>query len=223
MRYATTAVATLAALALAGAAVAQPKTTPKPGTEQIRPVDEPDKMGYWQGSRLIGTKVKDAQGKNVGKIEDLMVDESGRVRYAVLSFGGLLGIGEKHFALPWNAMTFERDKDGRIDAVVLDVTKERLEKAPSFARDRWPDAGDRSWRDEVGRYWNDTAVTAAVKSRLAREKASTLAKIGVDTHQGVVELKGTVESQAMKDRATQVARQVEGVRQVVNSLKVQGS
>jgi hypothetical protein len=223
MRYGTTAVAVLAALTLAGTAAAQPKTTPKPGTDQIRPVDEPEKMGYWQGSRLIGTRVKDAQGKGAGKIEDLMIDESGRVRFAVLSFGGLLGIGDKHFALPWNAMTFERDKNGYVDAVVLDVTKERLEKAPSFARDRWPDTNDRAWRDEVGRYWNDTAVTAAVKTRLAREKASTLAKIGVDTRQGVVELTGTVDSQQMKTRAAEVTRQVEGVRQVVNNLKVQGS
>jgi hypothetical protein len=223
MRHVTMAIAALAALALAGSAAAQPKTAPKPGTEQIRPIEDPDRMGYWKGSGLIGTKVKDAQGKGIGKIEDLMVDENGRVRYAVLSFGGLLGIGEKHFALPWNAMMFERDRDGHVDAVVLDVTRDRLEKAPSFARDGWPDAGDRTWRDDVTRYWNDTAVTTAVKSRLAREKAGTLAKIGVDTHQGVVELKGTVESQAMKDRATQVARQVEGVRQVVNNLKVQGS
>jgi hyperosmotically inducible periplasmic protein len=62
----------------------------------------------------------------------------------------------------------------------------------------------------------------AVKSKLAKEKAGTLTKINVDTRQGVVELNGTVDSAAMKQRATEVSRQVDGVRRVVNNLKVQG-
>jgi hyperosmotically inducible protein len=61
-----------------------------------------------------------------------------------------------------------------------------------------------------------------VKAKLAREKAATLAKVNVDTKQGVVELKGTVDSNATKERATELARQVDGVRRVVNNLKVEG-
>jgi sporulation protein YlmC with PRC-barrel domain len=191
----------------------------QPGAQAIRPVQDPDTMGYWRGSAIIGQNVRDAEGKNIGKIEDLMVDSNGRVSFAILSFGGFLGIGDKLYAVPWTAMRF--DRDGRdVKAVILDVTKERLERAPSFARDRWPD-GDRQWGEESRRYWGDAAITSKVKLKLAAEKASTLAKIDVDTRQGVVQLSGTVENERMKQRAAELAREVNGVRRVVNTLKVQ--
>jgi hyperosmotically inducible periplasmic protein len=61
-----------------------------------------------------------------------------------------------------------------------------------------------------------------VKSKLAREKAATLVKVNVDTNEGVVQLSGNVDSEQTKLRATELARQVEGVRKVVNNLKIQG-
>jgi osmotically-inducible protein OsmY len=63
----------------------------------------------------------------------------------------------------------------------------------------------------------------AVKSKLIAEKASSLTKVNVDTRQGVVSLNGTVDSNETKERAAKLARQVEGVREVVNNLKVQAS
>jgi hypothetical protein len=132
--------------------------------------------------------------------------------------------GEKWYAIPWNALHMERNADGTdLKQIVLDVNKETLERAPAFTRDRWPDTRDNQWTRDTQKYWSDTTITASVKSKLAREKASTLTKVNVDTRQGVVELNGTVDNNAMKQRAADLAQQVDGVRRVVNNLKVQGS
>jgi BON domain-containing protein/PRC-barrel domain protein len=234
-------VAAFTTLAFAGDALAQAKQPAEPkqpgyntpaaaGNQQVRPVQKPDDLGLWRGSKIIGQNVRDSQGKNIGKIEDLMVDSKGHVSFAVMSFGGFLGMGEKYFAVPWTAMRFDRDgKD--VDAVVLDVTKEQIEKAPSFTRDNWPDTRDPKWREDARRPWGtpraektsaDSTITAKVKAKLASEKAATLMKVNVDTRQGVVELKGTVDSEQTRMRATDLARQVDGVRDVVNNLKVGG-
>lgn len=75
----------------------------------------------------------------------------------------------------------------------------------------------------LGENVDDAGITAAVKAKLAAEKISTVTRIDVDTNQGVVALNGTVQSEAMRTRAAQVARDVKGVRDVVNNLRVQAS
>jgi len=75
----------------------------------------------------------------------------------------------------------------------------------------------------AGENIDDASITAAVKTKLAAEKVATLTKIDVDTNRGTVYLTGNVENQAMKLRAADLARQVKGVREVVNNLKIQGS
>jgi sporulation protein YlmC with PRC-barrel domain len=95
---------------------------------------------------LIGDAVKNRSAEDLGKIEDIMIDlDNGRVDYAVLSFGGVFGIGRKLFAVPWNAMTLDTEKH----AFILDVDKERLKNAPGFDKDNWPDTHDRGWQTEV--------------------------------------------------------------------------
>jgi hyperosmotically inducible protein len=73
----------------------------------------------------------------------------------------------------------------------------------------------------AGETVDDASTTAAVKTKLAEEKVSTLTKVDVDTNKGTVYLNGNVESAAMKTRAADVARQVKGVKDVVNNLKIQ--
>ena len=75
----------------------------------------------------------------------------------------------------------------------------------------------------LGENIDDAGITAAVKAKLAGEKISTVTRIDVDTNQGVVALNGTVQTEAMRARAGQIARDVKGVRDVVNNLKVQAS
>jgi osmotically-inducible protein OsmY len=75
----------------------------------------------------------------------------------------------------------------------------------------------------LGENIDDAGITASVKAKLAGEKISTVTRIDVDTNQGVVALNGTVQSEAMRVRAGEIARDVKGVRDVVNNLKVQAS
>ena len=100
---------------------------------------------------LQGDSVVDAQGDKLGDIEDIMIDvPSGRVAYAVMSRGGVLGFGEKLFAIPWDALTLDADRE----CFVLDIDEARLENAPGFDKDHWPAMADRTWGTEVYSYYN---------------------------------------------------------------------
>ncbi|MGH9692330.1 MAG: PRC-barrel domain-containing protein [Candidatus Acidiferrales bacterium] len=84
---------------------------------------------------VIGSKVVNQQDEYLGKIEDVAVDvEAGRIAYAVLSFGGFLGIGDKYFAIPWEAFRFNMT-DKR---AILNVDRKLLENAPGFDKDNLP-------------------------------------------------------------------------------------
>jgi len=107
-------------------------------------------------STIIGDKVVNTQGENLGKIEEIMLDaQDDRIAYAVLSFGGFLGVGEKLFAVPWNAL----ELDAENKRFVLDQSKEKLENAPGFDKNNWPNFADRSFGSEIydyygtSRYW----------------------------------------------------------------------
>lgn len=101
-------------------------------------------------STLMNEPVHNMQGQNIGKVEDYMLDlDRGCVEYAVLSFGGFLGIGEKYFAIPWDSMRL--DTENR--AWLLDVSKERLQQAPGFDRDNWPDLTDVDYRRSLSTFW----------------------------------------------------------------------
>jgi len=88
---------------------------------------------------LAGDKVTNAKGEDLGKVEELMIDlESGRVAYAVLSFGaGFLKSG-KLFAVPWGSLSV----DQKNKQLILNVTREMLETAEGFEKDHWPDMAD---------------------------------------------------------------------------------
>lgn len=84
---------------------------------------------------LIGDEVVNPKGERLGEIKELMIDlHSGHVAYAVLSFGGFLGMGDRLFALPWEAFAVDTESK----SFVLDVDKETLENAPGFDKDNWP-------------------------------------------------------------------------------------
>jgi hypothetical protein len=91
--------------------------------------------------RVEGTLVRRSDGGKVGTIQRLMIDKhSGVVAYAVLSFGGFLGVGRKHLPIPWARLNYERT----LGAYQLDLTEEELNRAPSFGADKDFDWGDRS-------------------------------------------------------------------------------
>lgn len=74
---------------------------------------------------------------------------SGRVSYAVLSFGGFLGMGQKLFAVPWNALTL----DPAHKRFLLNVKKDRVKDAPGFDKDHWPDMADKTWAQQIHTYY----------------------------------------------------------------------
>jgi sporulation protein YlmC with PRC-barrel domain len=100
---------------------------------------------------MIGDDVKNPQGESLGKIEEIMIDQSnGHVAYAVLSFGGFLGMGDKLFAVPWSSLRLNPSDH----SFLFDVDKERLEDAPGFDKDNWPKSPDQAFIDSVYTFYN---------------------------------------------------------------------
>ena len=101
-------------------------------------------------SSINGDGVVNPQGEDLGSIKDLMVDPaSGQVEYAVVSFGGFLGMGDKYFAVPFKQLKVDREQE----RMVLNVDKERLKEAPGFDKDDWPDFADQTFRATVDSYY----------------------------------------------------------------------
>lgn len=101
-------------------------------------------------SALAGDPVVNRQDAVLGTIEDLLIDvQRGTVAYAVLAPEGLLGLGEKPFAIPWSALALDADRQ----CFILDADRQRLEKAPGFDRDPWSATHDLSWARDVHHYF----------------------------------------------------------------------
>ncbi|MEY3253529.1 MAG: hypothetical protein RL227_2502 [Pseudomonadota bacterium] len=99
---------------------------------------------------LLGNDVYNKDGEDLGDIKEFMIDmATGKVAYAVLSFGGLLGMGDKLFAVPWAAMTLDTDEK----RFTLDASKEALKDAPGFDKDHWPSMSDRTWAGGVHKFY----------------------------------------------------------------------
>ena len=107
--------------------------------------------GVVSASKIIGEDVVNRQNENLGKIHELVIDaKEGRLAYAVLSFGGFMGMGKKLFAMPWKAFEFSNTEN----KLILNVDKKKLETAPGFDKDaKWPDFADRTWGDGVYKYY----------------------------------------------------------------------
>ncbi|MCA9840333.1 MAG: PRC-barrel domain-containing protein [Trueperaceae bacterium] len=106
---------------------------------------------------IMSDSVKNPQGEKLGDIKELMIDtQSGKVSYAVLDFGGFLGMGNKLFAVPWSALKVNTDDH----TLMLDTNKEKLKDAEGFDKDDWPNFADRNFEqrihDRYGAtpYWN---------------------------------------------------------------------
>ncbi len=107
--------------------------------------------GAVSASTIIGESVVNRQNENLGKIHELVIDaREGRLAYAVLSFGGFMGMGTKLFAMPWKAFEFSSTEQ----KLILNVDKEKLETAPGFEKDsKWPDFADRTWGSGIHNYY----------------------------------------------------------------------
>ena len=117
-----------------------------------------NKLRVLSATTLIGDDVKNRAGEDLGELKEIMLDiHSGQIAYAVLSFGGFLGLGDKLFAISWQAFTLDTEDH----ALILNVDRDRLDDAPGFDEDEWPETmeDDDTWLVEVydyygyGPYW----------------------------------------------------------------------
>ena len=102
-----------------------------------------------KSNEVIGVSVKNADKENLGKIEEIVLDKvSGQVHYVVLSFGGLLGFGDKYFAFPWKSISYSpADR-----CFILGMNKAKLKKEQGFDKNFWPDMTE--WQETVDKYYS---------------------------------------------------------------------
>ena len=168
----------IAALLLASQLVAQqapPATQPRPSDPAVQPTTpgaptitdparRPSTFGdpadrttesqrpnkVFRASKIIGTNVKNKSNEDLGSINDIVIDaRDGRVAYAAVSMGGFLGVGDKLFAVPWEAIECREENGTHV--AYLDIDKQRMQDAQGFDQDKWPDMANQEWRTENDR------------------------------------------------------------------------
>jgi sporulation protein YlmC with PRC-barrel domain len=119
------------------------------------------RSNVWLATALLNDRVRNSAGESLGKIENLVIDPgTGNIQYAVLSFGGVLGMGSKLFAIPWTSLQMSAPGDG----VLLSIDKEILRHAPGFDAKDWPNMADPAWQHSIHDYYR---VAPPVPSRPA--------------------------------------------------------
>jgi sporulation protein YlmC with PRC-barrel domain len=113
-------------------------------------------------SSLSGDSVVNPEGEDLGDIKDFMIDmDEGSIAYAVLSFGGILGFGDKLFAIPWDSLSIDTDNE----RFVLDVSKEQLENAPGFDENNWPKRPTAEFVDSVYTHYGFEPYSERARTR----------------------------------------------------------
>jgi sporulation protein YlmC with PRC-barrel domain len=101
-------------------------------------------------SKLTTYDVTNTAGEDLGQIENFVIDMvTGRISFAIAAFGGILGISDKWFAIPWVLLSVSLDQK----RFVLEIPREILEKAPGMDKDKWPEEIDLSWLEEVYQFY----------------------------------------------------------------------
>lgn len=157
--------------------------------------------GVMSAGTLTGDRVRNLEGESLGKIEEIMIDlDSGAIAYAVLSFGGFLGIGDKLFAIPWGALTLDEANH----EFILNANKATLENAPGFDKDNWPDMADPAWGSTIHShygqepYWDRTRSNTNVAGQTVGAKRSVPLSGSNDTKEPA-----TGDAEAARERLNQ--------------------
>lgn len=114
--------------------------------------------------RLIGSSVQNTQGNDLGKISDVSLDKEGNIRFAILSYGGIMGIGDKLIPIPLDAISFKDEK-----LAVVNISEEKLKTAPSISKEQGVDISNRAWVEEtssfygVRPYWDESGMKHEMK------------------------------------------------------------
>ncbi len=106
-----------------------------------------------RAKKVIGTNVKDTSGATIGKVEDIVLDKlSNNIMYAIVGFGGFLGIGEKYHPLPWSVLDYDPDENG----YVVNISKEQLKAAPAYSMEELTAGDGTQFRERVYDYYGAT-------------------------------------------------------------------
>jgi len=138
------AVASFAAMLLTAA----PSVPAQASAPAMTPAERHDWENLHRVSRILGSEVRTKFGEKIGDIRDVVVDDRGAIRLAIVSTGGFLGVGDRLHAVPWDLLS-PGPKDDRI----LDIDKARLQAAPGFTSRTWPNLGDDRWLADNRRYY----------------------------------------------------------------------
>ncbi|MCA9130058.1 MAG: PRC-barrel domain-containing protein [Planctomycetales bacterium] len=153
MNKLTTGMTLLSCVAVAGLVNGQDASTRAPRTErsQASRLDTVTAGANVRASQLMGMNIQNSAGEGLGEINDLVLDaNTGKVKYAAVTYGGFLGIGNKMFAVPFAAFKVKSDPDDRSDVVLmLDVTQKQMEGAVGFDEEHWPDFADKKFQIEL--------------------------------------------------------------------------
>jgi sporulation protein YlmC with PRC-barrel domain len=146
---AAVAIALCAAPRLAAAQASAGATgAPAPATAAMTAAQRHDWERAHRMSKIIGTDVRTRSGDKIGDIKDVIVDDAGNVKLAIVSTGGFLGLGDTMHAVPWEALSL-----GTRDDRVVDIDKSHLKDAPHFTSRTWPNLGDEKWLADNRRFY----------------------------------------------------------------------
>ncbi len=165
-------------------AKAQPSNDPRTASQE-------GDFRLQRASEMIGEEVVNHKGEKLGKISEFAVDaDRGKVAYAVLETGGVLGIGEKYHAIPWKAINYRPDVDKKAndEKFVMRVEKDRIKQAEGFDKDHWPNMADQQWARSLHSYYDADPYW---------EDKDTLSRNEMKGQRGLNQLEG----QARRDQA----------------------
>ncbi len=146
-------------------------------------------LGLLRAKEAIGADVVDRGGETLGTVEDMVLDVvRGCISYAVLSFGGFMGLGQKLFAIPWRVFYVDRERH----RLVLDLPREVLLNAPGFDRDSWPDMSDPAWQSRLQGYYGLEPIQPRTGADIEAGTVSTdieqRIRVGIDASVTVEEM-----------------------------------
>lgn len=144
-----------------------------------------------RASELIGRDVINQNEEELGSVEDVVIGRDGRVSYLVVAHGGVMGVGDNLIPVPFSAIEQQTSEE---DNIVLNMSKEELENAPSFAANEWPDFSDPTYENDVHGYFG--ASPAGTQGTMSGEESMTPG--GKDETEGQREIDNPVQTPAPK-------------------------
>lgn len=138
-----------------------------------------------KASQLIGCELTNSKNESLGEIQDIVLDSGNqRIAYAVVAFGGTLGMGEKYFAMPWRLIEVGQRGTGDKPRATLGLDQATLKAAPGFDKSKWPDMASAGWTSQVDDYYRSRNETARTDGATEPKGSGVDGKSGVDRAPG---------------------------------------